>query len=164
MNPKPRRRKPASKHQLIVDSAFWREEHGCFFGYFFFVWEPIFDPTVEQYFRPIQKKSLFPVAKPLKTWLGQSDYFFILDYFFLLCRPLIQMNTQDMYAPKHHCIQHIAKSQTRHCYIARCMWSKLHTEKTNVSDDGHRPKRYSRIPTVFFLSAWVTGWVRALAS
>ena len=62
------------------------------------------------------KKSLFPVAKPLKTWLGRSDYFFILDYFFYSCRSLIQMNTQDMYAPKHHCMQHIAKSPTRHCY------------------------------------------------
>ena len=40
-----------------------------------------------------------------------------------------------MHTPKHHCMQHIAKSQTWHCYIARCMWSKLHTEKTNVSDD-----------------------------
>ena len=56
-------------------------------------------------------------------------FFYFGLFFFILCHPPIQMNTQDMHAPKHHCMQHIAKSQTRHCYIARCMWSKLHTEK-----------------------------------
>ena len=58
----------------------------------------------------------------------------------------MQMNTQHMHAPKHHCMTHIAKSQIQHCCIARCMLSKLDTEKLmflttandrNVIQDSH---------------------------
>ena len=59
-------------------------------------------------------------------------------------------------------MRQIAKSQTRHCFLARCMWSKLHTEQTNVSDDGHSTDTLFQDPNCE--TARVTGWVRALAS
>ena len=42
-------RKTATEHQFRALSAFWREKQGYFLGYFF-VWVPIFDPTLLQHF------------------------------------------------------------------------------------------------------------------
>ena len=47
----------------------------------------------------------------------KMDYF-LFWIFFDPSRPLIQVKTQDMHAPKHHCMQHITKSQTQHCQHA----------------------------------------------
>ena len=105
--------------------------------------------TINRFLGLYKKSPCFRSRSPWKLDSVGRIIFLFWIIFFILCRPLIQMNTQDMHAPKHHCMQHIAKSQTWHCYIARCMWSKLHTEKTKVSDNGQRPKRHSRIRTVF---------------
>ena len=95
--------------------------------YFFLVLH-ILSP--EKVIRPIQKSPCFRSRSPWKLdSVGRIVFCYFGLFFFILCHPLIQMNTQDMHAPKHHCMQHIAKSQTRHCCIARCMWSKLRTEK-----------------------------------
>ena len=50
----------STKNQLISLSAFWREKQGCFLGYFF-VWVPIFDPTLLQYFIEIPHIIFLPV-------------------------------------------------------------------------------------------------------
>ena len=120
-------------------------------------------------FRPIQKSPCFRSRSPRKLDSVGRIIFFILDYFFgteytrkkeaysispcregerkyffILRCPLIQMNTQDMHASKRHDMPHIVKSQTQHCYIARCTWSKLDTEKlmflTTVSDQNVIPR------------------------
>ena len=110
-----------------------------------------------QFIRPIQKSPCFRSRSPWKLDSVGRIIFFILDYFFILCRPLIQMNTQDMHAPKHHCMQHIAKSQTWHCYIARCMWSKLHTEKNYCFWRRSTTETSFQDPNCFL--KWMSDWL-----
>ena len=78
--------KTATKHQFISLLAVWREKQGCFFGYFF-VWVPIFDPTLVQYFIQIPHIIFCcPLSAYAKWWFEQkkSPHFreksFVLSY------------------------------------------------------------------------------------
>ena len=84
---------------------------------------------------PEQKSPCFRLRSPeYLTW--SVGLFFLFWIIFYSSHPLIQMNTQNTHAPKHHCMPHITKSQTQYCCIARCMRCKLDTEKLMFQSDG----------------------------
>ena len=91
-------------------------------------------PRTERRQKVSDAKSRKSVRSALQNTVGRVSrsrdlFLFGLGIFFYSSHPLIQMNTQGMHAPKHHCMPHITKSQTQHCYIARCTKCQLCIEK-----------------------------------
>ena len=71
--PNTNEKKTARKHQFIALLAVWREKQGCIFGNFF-VWVPIFDPTLVQYFIQIPHIVFCPLSAYDKWWFEQKNH------------------------------------------------------------------------------------------